>query len=294
MKITIKQLRYILATNEAGSITDAAALMSVSQPTLSGAIGQVEKELGFDIFVRHGSGVMLTEEGRQFVRYAQRVVQEMDNLERHYGVEVHNKIRFNIVTQRLAFAEFAFIEVAKKVDRSRYDFSIDHKRTFSEIIEDVASGAADLGLFVVFDDTYRMVENLAHESNLEVVKLFSRRPHAMMAATHPLANRDSVSFKDLEPYPRIATNDANPNSDKVLKDNMISVTSSLVLTYFYNELNGYSIWVNLMPEYLERNTVGVPIKTKEMMDIAYVVPSGVSRTDVELLFIDELMKYKDT
>lgn len=291
MKITVKQLRYILATNEAGSITDAAASMSVSQPTLSGAIGQVEKELGFNIFLRKGSGVAITPEGKEFLLYARRVVEEMDNLELRFGNKRPNKIRFNVVTQRLAFAEFSFINIIKQLDLDRYDFTISHEGSYAQIIKRVARDESDFGIFVVYDSEYRLIEEMAKENDLNVVKLFSRQPQALMAKTHPLANRESVTFKDLEKYPRIASDDTGIPTQDVLQSRIIHVSASMATQHFYRELDGYTVWCNLMPERLEKSIVGIPIKTKVSMIIGYVVPAGVSLNEAEKLYVEDLMKF---
>ena len=48
--MTLQQLRYIIAAAETGSITEAAKVLYIAQPSLSGAIKEVEKEVGFTIF----------------------------------------------------------------------------------------------------------------------------------------------------------------------------------------------------------------------------------------------------
>ena len=58
--MTIQQLQYVIAIAEAGSMNKAAERLYVSQPTLTGAIKDLEKEVGFSIFYRGGRGVTLT------------------------------------------------------------------------------------------------------------------------------------------------------------------------------------------------------------------------------------------
>lgn len=63
-KMTIQQLRYIIAVVENGSITEAAKKLYISQPSLSNSIKDIEKEAGITIFIRSRSGIALTKEGR--------------------------------------------------------------------------------------------------------------------------------------------------------------------------------------------------------------------------------------
>ena len=48
--MTLQQLKYMITAAEAGSITEAAKDLFISQPSLSGSIKEVEKEAGMSIF----------------------------------------------------------------------------------------------------------------------------------------------------------------------------------------------------------------------------------------------------
>ena len=50
--MTLQQLTYIKMTAECGNITEAAEKLFISQPSLSAAIHNLEKEMGVTIFVR--------------------------------------------------------------------------------------------------------------------------------------------------------------------------------------------------------------------------------------------------
>lgn len=79
--MTIQSLRYIVAVAEAGSITETAKKLHISQPSLSAAVKEAEREVGFNIFTRSRSGIALTKEGVEFLGYARQVIQEMRLLE---------------------------------------------------------------------------------------------------------------------------------------------------------------------------------------------------------------------
>ncbi len=82
--MTIQQLKYVITVAEKGSITEAAKDLYISQPSLSGAIKEVEKEANLTIFNRCRAGVALTTEGMEFLGYARQVVQQMELLESRY------------------------------------------------------------------------------------------------------------------------------------------------------------------------------------------------------------------
>src|SRR5690606_9988008 len=68
--MNLQQLRYVVATAEHRTMTDAAKSLYIAQPALSRAIRDLERELGLTLFARSGRGVVVTPEGRKVVRLA--------------------------------------------------------------------------------------------------------------------------------------------------------------------------------------------------------------------------------
>ena len=58
--MTLQQIYYTIKISETGSMNKAAEILYVAQPSLSGAIRDLENELGITIFHRSGRGVTLT------------------------------------------------------------------------------------------------------------------------------------------------------------------------------------------------------------------------------------------
>jgi DNA-binding transcriptional LysR family regulator len=79
-EMTVQQLKYILKVAEVGSITEAAKLLFLSQPSLSNSIKETEKEAGITIFLRSRTGITLTKDGAEFLGYARQVIQQMELL----------------------------------------------------------------------------------------------------------------------------------------------------------------------------------------------------------------------
>ena len=69
MRLTFKQLEYFVATADTGSIKHAAQKISISAPSISSAITQLESEFGVQLFVRqHAQGLTLTSTGQRFAQ----------------------------------------------------------------------------------------------------------------------------------------------------------------------------------------------------------------------------------
>ena len=82
--MNFQQLRYVRETVRRGlNLTEAANALHTSQPGVSKQIRELEDELGFDIFVRHGKRIAsLTAPGKAVLVIIERVLQEADNLKR--------------------------------------------------------------------------------------------------------------------------------------------------------------------------------------------------------------------
>ena len=65
--MTLTQLNYIITIAETKSINKAAEQLYVSQPSLTSAVQELEKELGITLFNRSGRGVTLTNDGAEFL-----------------------------------------------------------------------------------------------------------------------------------------------------------------------------------------------------------------------------------
>jgi DNA-binding transcriptional LysR family regulator len=79
--MNLRQLRYVVATADHGTMTAAAQALYVAQPALSRAVRDLERELGIELFARSGRGVVLTAAGAQVVHHARVVLEAVDAIE---------------------------------------------------------------------------------------------------------------------------------------------------------------------------------------------------------------------
>ena len=61
--MTLQQLKYVCMVAETGKITEAAKKLYISQPSLTNAIHELEKEMNVVIFNRTNKGISLSAEG---------------------------------------------------------------------------------------------------------------------------------------------------------------------------------------------------------------------------------------
>ena len=78
----IRVLRYFLAVVREESITKAAEMLHITQPTLSRQIAQMEDEMGVKLFARGTRKIVLTNEGMLLRRRAEEILELVDKTER--------------------------------------------------------------------------------------------------------------------------------------------------------------------------------------------------------------------
>ena len=82
--MTIQQCIYVMEICNTGSFSEAARNLFVAQSSLSTSVKSLEEELGIKIFERSKSGVALTADGTEFVKYASEIVAKNDFILKRY------------------------------------------------------------------------------------------------------------------------------------------------------------------------------------------------------------------
>ena len=141
--MTLQQLSYLIKVAECGNITEAAEQLYISQPSLSTAISNLEKEMGVTAFIRTKKGVIVTHEGEELLSFARMLLEQADIMKEHFGVVNKRDPKFSVSCQHYSFAVNAFVDVVNQFDADKYSFILRETQT-GEIIDDVAYGKSEL------------------------------------------------------------------------------------------------------------------------------------------------------
>ena len=209
--MTLQQLKYIITVAETGTITEAANRLYITQPSLTNAIHELEKEMNVVIFNRTNKGISLSAEGEIFLGYARQVLEQAAVLEDKYKGEHGEKKKFCVSTQHYSFAVNAFVDLIKRYGQDEYDFSIRETQTY-EIIEDVARMRSEIGLLFLNDFNETVLRKILKSNGLEFHLLFVARPHVFISRRHPLADREVITNEELEDYPYLSFEQGEHNS----------------------------------------------------------------------------------
>ena len=298
--MTIQQLKYVITVAERGSITEAAKDLYISQPSLSAAIKEVEKEANVSIFNRCRTGAALTAEGMVFLGYARQVVQQMELLESRYITNQPEKIRFCVSTQHYTFAANAFVELVQRFGQERYEFILNETQTY-QIIEDIRNRLSDLGVLYLSRSNESILRKSFEESGLEFHELFEAAPHVFLRGDHPLASCETITLQDLQPYPRLSfvqgayesANFAEELFSNEIADKSIKISDRAAIVNFMIGLDGYTISSGIFPRYLHGDSiVSIPLAENETMRIGYLLNKDRDLSELGQIYIDALMQYR--
>ena len=78
--MTLDQLRYFSAVCNYGSVSQGAQSLNISQPSVSNAIANLEKEFGVTLFTRHRKKLLLTEEGQRLWEMADSLLSQAEGI----------------------------------------------------------------------------------------------------------------------------------------------------------------------------------------------------------------------
>ena len=209
--MTLQQLKYLVTVAECGSISEAAQKLFISQPSLSAAIQNLEKEMGVTAFSRSSKGVVITREGEELLAYSRMLLEQADIMQEHFGKDKNRTPKFSVSCQHYSFAVNAFVDLVKQYDASQYNFILRETQT-GEIIDDVAQGKSEVGILYLSAHNEEVLTKLMRKNGLVFEELFVAEPHVFICREHPLANKKEITLDDLQPYPYLVYEQGERNS----------------------------------------------------------------------------------
>jgi len=196
--LTARQLHAVLAVAEYNSFIAAASFLKTSQPALTRTIRRVEDVLGVRLFDRTTRRVTITAAGKEFVAVAERILNDLRisvGSMREIGAEQRGRI---IVSSIMSVANGLFPAIVAKYRASRPGIEIVLREgVHGTVVEDVRSGAADLGVTYV-DDVPEFVA--AKRVSREVFEVILPRNHPLIKSSR----RSSVTLAELAEFPLVS------------------------------------------------------------------------------------------
>ena len=297
--MTFQQLKYVITVAETGTITEAAGKLYVSQPSLTKAIHELEKEMNIVIFNRTNKGISLSREGDEFLGYARQVLDQAAILEDKYKAGHGGKKKFCVSTQHYSFAVNAFVDLIKEYGQEEYDFSLRETQTY-EIIEDVAHMRSEIGILFLNDFNETVLRKILKTNDLEFHELFVAKPHVFISRKHPLAYRQVITNQELEEYPYLSFEQGEHNSfyfsEEIFstseRKKNIRVRDRATLFNLLIGLNGYTVCSGVIDKKLNgKDIIAVPLQDEGDMRIGYITHRKAVPGRLAATYLEALRKY---
>ena len=195
--MTLNQLRYFCTAAQCHSITKAAKLMFVTQPAVSLALRELEKEFSITLFAHSNNGLELTVEGEQFYERASALLRQSDEMQLEFQDTSRRRPTVRLGTPPNLSTVF-FPELMDA-------FHVEHPEIYLELSEYGSVRACDmiqneqLDLGLVNMELYA-VDKLEHSV------LATDRLLFCVAENHPLAGEESIDLRRLDQEPIILFN----------------------------------------------------------------------------------------
>lgn len=192
--MNLDHLRYFVTLSKELHYTRAAEILCITQPSLSHAMAQLERELGVSLFRREGRGIVLTQAGQIFREDVKRSlavlddgIRSMDEIARGGG-----KVRLGFLrTLGTHFVPETCAKFLKSEPGENVEFSFD---------SGITGGLLD-GLH---NDVYDVVfSSPIDDARIEFTPVSQQNLVLIVPADHPLATRHSIDLLDTLEYPYV-------------------------------------------------------------------------------------------
>lgn len=297
--MTLQQLRYVVEVAKTGNITDAAKNLFISQPSLTNAIRELEKEANIVIFNRTNKGVVTTRQGEEFLSYARQVLEQVGLLEEKFMNNKQPKPQFSVSCQHYSFAVNAFVDIIKEFDASEYDFTLRETQTH-EIIEDVSHLKSELGIIYTSSKNEEIIMKLIKQNDLKFKEIVVAKPHVFISSKHPLANKESITLDDLQGYPYLTFEQGQYNSFYFAEEMVntfdckknIKVRDRASLFNLVIGLNGFTVSSGIISNELNfENIIAKPLVMDEYMKIGVITHKNIPLSRYGEAYLNALQKY---
>ncbi|MCS4487724.1 LysR family transcriptional regulator [Streptococcus sciuri] len=294
----IQQLHYIIKIVETGSMNEAAKQLFITQPSLSNAVRDLEREMGIDIFNRNPKGITLTKDGVEFLSYARQVVEQTALLEERYKSKTTHRELFSVSSQHYAFVVNAFVSLLGEADMTLYELFLRETRTW-EIVDDVKNFRSEIGVLFLNSYNRDVLTKMFDDNHLTYTSLFKAHPHIFVSKDNPLAKKELIRLEDLEDFPYLSYDQGIHNSfyfseeimSQIPHKKSIVVSDRATLFNLLIGLDGYTIATGILNSKLNGdNIVSIPLDVEDMIDIVYIRHEKANLSKMGEKFIDYLLE----
>ncbi len=291
--MTLLQMKYFIAVCENGSLTSAARSLFVTQPALSTAINQLEKEYNLKLFERKNHGLTLTLDGEFLYEKAKQLINSFDVLDKDLRDLAQKKYTIRIGVPPM-IGSFLFPKIYSQYINHHPDakFEIWEEGSLT-IRKKIENKSLDIGFSILNDSAN---EHYEKEMILETELLY------VVNKENPICQKGMVTIEDIKDEPIILFKEGffqnqlvNHMYQEVNQNpNIILVSSQLSVIRNFVKMNagGAFLMKELIDEH-DDSIVGLPFAGKLTMKIGLIWQKDAQLHKGALEFINFLRDRKE-
>ncbi|MCO4539403.1 transcriptional regulator, LysR family [Streptococcus infantarius subsp. infantarius] len=290
--MNFQQCRYVEVVARVGSFSQAAKELYMTQPNLSCSIKDLENELGVQLFTRSNTGAPLTEDGHDFLKYAKRIIGELDLLQQRYHDEF--KKSFTVASHHYDFLSSPLAKVAQEFKQDYQEFQT-IETTTKKILDSVASFEADLGIIYLDDENEHILTSALQYHDLEFTSLGEFPTRVFLRRDHPLAHKSVISETDLKGYNQIRFHQEHSglnfdedaldihDQQRILYSNDRGTVMNLLCA-----TDAYASGLGIVNSFVKDQIVLIPLQNSPKHTLGYVTNRKKKLSDIGASFINEI------
>lgn len=217
---------YALEVADAGSFSQAARNLYLSQPNLSYAVRQLENDLGVQLFERIPGGVVPTEAGQALIERFRIIRREYEQIQEFSHLPSRNFERqLRIGSLRSSRAARAFTSFVRKYPGDGCQFSFLNYDVLDDLVEALTSNKLDLAVIGTFSSHVKTMHAKLKNADLEYHLIGESPLCAVVGKSNPLYGRtEPISLSDLYPFTAVQYGPtANDPSHSLLHETGLSL-----------------------------------------------------------------------
>jgi DNA-binding transcriptional LysR family regulator len=196
MAFTLRQLQFFIAAAEAGSVSGAAKVLSISQSSVTEAIQALEGDLGVILFDRQPRGLLITHKGSAFLRHARQILADVAAARtafRDEAEEVAGRLSLGVTS---LVAGYVLSDILQRFRRA-------FPRIELNVIEDTGDYLQHLLIGGELDVAVMLTSSVRDRMALHVETLLVSPYRLWLPLGDPLAQQEAIALEELAGRPMI-------------------------------------------------------------------------------------------
>ncbi len=203
-----RQIEIFHAVMRAGTVTEAAERLGVTQPAVTAGLKQIEATLGFNLFQRAGGRLHPTEEARILIGEAERIQDSLDVFRKMAHRLKQDLVEHLRIATPTAFSHMLIPDVKTGFVAGNPTCLVDVTTQHHEqILNDLASKAGGNSLGFTF--------GLGDRRGIGSISIGNARLVALVPGNWGMAKQSSVSIEEVAEGPVVGTFQGEPLGDAV-------------------------------------------------------------------------------